>query len=318
MDPSATLGGEQDERELRFDGRVALVTGAGRGLGRAHALLLAARGATVVVNDLGGGPFGRGSSRSPADEVVAEIRERGGSAVADYGNVASSEEADEMVTSTIARFGRLDIVVNNAGIDRLVRFPDLEPQDFDMMMSVHAKGAYLVTRAAWPQMVRRRYGRVVMTSSRAMFGIDAQAHYAAAKSAVTGLMRALSVEGLPYGIHVNAVMPSAWTRLNDAVFADSNAVAPSAGHDWPPELVSPAIAWLVHQTCGLTGEILDVGVGYVGRVFMGVTPGVQLAEMTIEAVAANQDEIMREQGYRVPRNTRDVPMGTHSLAPRDT
>jgi hypothetical protein len=152
-----------------------------------------------------------------------------------------------------------------------------------------------------------------MTSSRAVFGIAAQAHYAAAKAGVVGLMRALALEGAAHGIAVNAIMPSAWTRLAEATFADTNQVAASEGRDWPPALVSPAVAWLAHESCDVTGEILDAGVGYVGRAFLAITPGYTDARLTPEVVRDRWEEIVREPGYRVPRNTRDVSFGERTL-----
>jgi NAD(P)-dependent dehydrogenase (short-subunit alcohol dehydrogenase family) len=298
---------------LRFDGRVAIVTGSGRGIGREHALLLASRGARVVVNDLGGGPFGGGGSTEPAEETAAEIVDRGGEAVANFGDVGSEADVEALVAQAVDAFGRIDIVVNNAGIDRFAPFAEMTRAVFDQMIAVHLGGSFQVTRSAWPHMVAQGYGRVVMTSSRAAFGIPAQAHYAAAKTGVIGLMRALSLEGREHGINVNAVMPSAWTRMSAATFEETDAVALPASRDFPPELVSPAVAWLAHESCEASGEILDVAVGYVGRVFFGVTPGHVDPELSIESVRDHWAEICDESGYSVPANTRDVPFGGRTL-----
>jgi NAD(P)-dependent dehydrogenase (short-subunit alcohol dehydrogenase family) len=304
--------------ELRFNGRVAIVTGGGRGLGRAYASLLASRGASVVVNDLGGGPFGGGSSRDPADQAAAEISARGGIAIANHGDVSSETDAEALVAQATKEFGRVDILVSNAGIDRLVEFSAMSCQAFEHMVRVHLTGAFQVSRACWRQMAGQRYGRIVMISSRAVFGLAAQAHYAAAKAGVLGLMRALSVEGRDLGISVNAVMPAAWTRLNEAVFADSGLVPSSGARAWSPDLVAPAVAWLAHESCPVTGEILDVGAGYVGRAFFGLTRGSANDDLTIEAIAANWPAISDEAGYAVPRHVRDVPLGNHSLNPDES
>jgi NAD(P)-dependent dehydrogenase (short-subunit alcohol dehydrogenase family) len=301
--------------ELRFDGRVAIVTGGGRGLGRAYASLLAARGANVVVNDLGGGPFGGGTARGPADQVAAEIVARNGNAIANYGDVSLEADAEALVAQTLKDFGRVDILVSNAGIDRLVEFSSMSSEAFEQMVRVHLFGAFHVSRACWPQMSDQSYGRIVMISSRAVFGLTAQAHYAAAKAGILGLMRALSVEGQDLGISVNALMPGAWTRLNEAVFADSGLVPSSGARGWPPDLVAPAAAWLAHEACPVTGEILDVGAGYAGRAFFGLTKGFVSDNLTIEAIAENWSAICDENGYAVPRHVRDVPLGNHSLNP---
>jgi NAD(P)-dependent dehydrogenase (short-subunit alcohol dehydrogenase family) len=285
--------------ELRFDGRVAVVTGGGRGIGRAHAILLAQRGARVVVNDLGGGPFGGGSSSEPAQKTVAEIRRLGGEAVANDGDVTIAADAAALVELALERFGRLDIVVNNAGIDRFVPFAEMTRALFDEMLAVHLGGSFEVTRAAWPHMLSAGYGRIVMTSSRGAFGLPAQAHYAAAKSGVIGFMRALSLEGKAHGILVNAILPSAWTRLIEATTQDVGIAVPPEGR-LPTELVSPAVLWLAHHSCEVTGEALVLRGGSVARVLLAITPGFSDPQLTPELVREHWDEIASEDGYEAP------------------
>jgi NAD(P)-dependent dehydrogenase (short-subunit alcohol dehydrogenase family) len=203
--------------ELRFDDRVAIVTGAGRGIGRVHARLLAAKGARVVVADLGGEIDGRGSSTAPADAVVGEIRANGGEAVACYGSVADEADVASIVETALDAFGRLDVVVNNAGIHDPAPFEALSVAQFRRMFDVHFFGTMMVTHAAWPHFVRAGYGRVVNTTSEAMLGgIPHLSSYGAAKGAVFGLTRNLATEGAAHGIRVNALAPRAHTRMSES------------------------------------------------------------------------------------------------------
>ncbi len=284
--------------ELRFDGRVAIVTGAGHGLGRRHALELASRGAKVVVNDLGGGVDGSGESTGPAAEVVEEIVENGGEAVASPDNVATSEGAEAIVRTALDAFGRLDIVVNNAGILRDKSFKNMAPEEFDQVIAVHLRGSFLVTRAAWPHLREQAYGRVIMTSSPAgLFGNFGQANYSAAKMGLVGLTKTLAAEGAKYGIKVNAIAPIAWTRMTEelvpAEFKDRLSV----------EHVTPVVLWLVHETNESSGETYSVGGGRVARVFVAEGPGfVQKDGLSVEDVRDNWRQINETDPYLVAAN----------------
>jgi NAD(P)-dependent dehydrogenase (short-subunit alcohol dehydrogenase family) len=276
---------------------VALVTGAGNGLGRAHALLLAARGAQVVVNDLGGSVDGAGASAGPAVTVAREIEDAGGVALANTDSVATPEGGRALVVAALEAFGRLDIVVNNAGILRDRAFHNLRPDDLDLVLDVHLRGSFFVTVPAWRVMREAGYGRVVFTSSASgILGNFGQANYGAAKMGVVGMTRVLAIEGGPHGIRVNAIAPMARTRMTDGLLGDM--------HDWlDPELVAPVAAWLAHERCSVTGEVFTVGGGRVGRVFVGVTPGFFKPDLTIEDVDAHLDEIRDEAGYVVPADS---------------
>jgi NAD(P)-dependent dehydrogenase (short-subunit alcohol dehydrogenase family) len=272
--------------ELRFDGRVAIVTGAGRGLGRAYAHLLAAKGAVVVVNDLGGSAFGEGSSPGPATQCVEEITANGGRAFVNSGDVSSEEDMHALVDDTIRRFGRIDIVVNNAGIARARTFDQMTRQDFDQMVRVHLTGTWQVTHAVWPHLVERGYGRIVMTSSAGMMGVSAMSHYGAAKGGIFSLMKSLSIEGSAHGITVNGLWPSAQTPLVTALHGESETRPDVLAPDWdrPPELVAPVVAWLAHEECGVTGELFHASTGFVGRVFVCHGPGYDDPGLTTESV----------------------------------
>ncbi|MCW2903980.1 MAG: short-chain dehydrogenase/reductase [Streptosporangiaceae bacterium] len=284
--------------ELRFDGRVAVVTGAGHGLGRQHAVELAARGAKVVVNDLGGDVHGGGSSSGPAQDVVDEIIKNGGEAVADGGNVATEEGAQGIVQTALDTFGKVDIVVNNAGILRDKSFKNMSAAEFDAVIAVHLRGSFLVTKAAWSHLRDQGYGRVVNTSSPSgLFGNFGQANYSAAKMGLVGLTKTLSLEGAKYNVKVNAIAPVAYTRMTEdlfpAEFADRLGV----------ELVTPLVAWLAHESVGSTGETYSVGGGRIARVFVAEGAGFAKKDgLTIEDVRDNWQQINAETPYIVPRN----------------
>jgi hypothetical protein len=288
--------------ELRFDGRVALVTGGGRGIGRAHALLLAARGAKVVVADYGGSLEGEGSSHLPADEVVAEIRAAGGEAVANHGSVAVEDDAAAMVDAAMDNFGRLDIVVNNAGISDLQLFDDIPIDQFRQMFDVHLMGTILVTKAAWPHLKAAGYGRVVNTCSEGMLGFHPYVSaYGAAKGGIYGFTRTLGAEAPRLGIRVNAVAPRANTRLGNEesvmkTFGMPREAVRGVMDAMRPELVSPAMAFLAHESCELNGEVLVAGGGAVQRMTVQLSPGVQSGELTPEFVAENLVAIMEVAG----------------------
>ncbi|GAA2323703.1 SDR family oxidoreductase [Nonomuraea roseoviolacea subsp. roseoviolacea] len=277
---------------LRFDDRVAIVTGAGHGLGRSHALLLAERGAKVVVNDLGGALDGTGASAGPAAEVVELITKNGGQAIANADNVATPEGAQAIVQAAVDTFGAIDIVVNNAGILRDRSFGKMTVEEFDAVLAVHVRGSYLVSRAAYPYMKEAGYGRVVNTSSPAgLFGNFGQANYSTAKMGLVGLTKTLGIEGARNGIKANAIAPVAWTRMTESLLpAEFEA-------KFTPERVSALVAYLVHDSCEVSGEVFTVGGGKVARVMVAEGPGWRSDDISPEAVADNWDAVMAEQPY---------------------
>jgi NAD(P)-dependent dehydrogenase (short-subunit alcohol dehydrogenase family) len=285
--------------DLGFDGKVAIVTGAGGGLGRSHALELARRGARVVVNDLGGSIDGSGASEGPAAQVVKEIADLGGEAVANRDSVATAEGGEAIVAAALEAFGRIDIVVNNAGILRDKSFHNLTPDLVDPVIDVHLKGAFNVTRAAWTHFREQNYGRVVNTSSNSgLLGNFGQANYAAAKMGLVGLTKVLAIEGAKYGIKTNAIAPVAFTRMT----AD---LMPGLEEKLKPELVTPVVIFLAHEDCPVSGEVFSAGGGVVARYFVGLTPGYVNTEQTAEDIRDNFDQIRDETGYIVGRSNGD-------------
>jgi NAD(P)-dependent dehydrogenase (short-subunit alcohol dehydrogenase family) len=285
--------------ELRFDGRVAIVTGAGGGLGREHALLLASRGAKVVVNDLGGAVDGTGASAGPAEQVVKEIEALGGVAVADTSSVATPQGGEAIVATALEAFGQVDIVINNAGILRDKSFPNMAPELVDAVLDVHLRGAFNVTRPAWVRMKEAGYGRVLMTASNAgILGNFGQSNYGAAKMGLVGLARVLAQEGLRYGIKVNVLAPLARTRMT------AELLGPIADK-LDPALVAPVAAWLVHEDCPVSGEIYSAGGGRVARFFIGLTQGYVNPALTPEDVRDHFEQIRAETGYTVPTSANE-------------
>ena len=285
--------------ELRFDGRVAIVTGAGGGLGREHALLLASRGAKVVVNDLGGAVDGTGASAGPAEQVVKEIEALGGGAVADTSSVATPQGGEAIVATALEAFGQVDIVINNAGILRDKSFPNMAPELVDAVLDVHLRGAFNVTRPAWVRMKEAGYGRVLMTASNAgILGNFGQSNYGAAKMGLVGLARVLAQEGLRYGIKVNVLAPLARTRMT------AELLGPIADK-LDPALVAPVAAWLVHEDCPVSGEIYSAGGGRVARFFIGLTQGYVNPALTPEDVRDHFEQIRAETGYTVPTSANE-------------
>ncbi|MCG8317737.1 MAG: SDR family oxidoreductase, partial [Pseudomonadales bacterium] len=242
---------------LRFDNRVAIVTGAGNGLGRQHALLLGSLGSKVVVNDLGGGAHGDGKSSAAADTVVEEIKALGGDAVANYDSV---ENGEAIVKTALDTFGTVDIVINNAGILRDTSFAKMTDNDWDIILKVHLTGSKSVTHAAWPVMREKGYGRIIMTTSAAgLYGNFGQANYCAAKLGLHGLAQCLAEEGRSKGIHVNTIAPIAASRLTETI------LPPEILKNLKPENVSPLVAWLCHEDCEETKGLFEVGAGYVAK-----------------------------------------------------
>jgi len=271
--------------DLRFDGRVAIVTGAGGGLGRSHALALAGRGAMVLVNDLGGAVDGSGGSSSAAQRVVDEITALGGQAAANHDSVATADGGQAIVQAALTTFGRVDIVVNNAGILRDKAFHKMDAAMIDAVIDVHLKGAMFVSQPAFRLMREQGYGRIVNTSSASgLFGNFGQANYGAAKAGLAGLTRVLSIEGAGHNIRVNAIAPIAATRMTDELLGDLTARV-------SPETVSPLVVYLASENCSVNGHVYSVAGGRVARIFVGETQGVVLRDNTPEAVAAHLADI---------------------------
>jgi NAD(P)-dependent dehydrogenase (short-subunit alcohol dehydrogenase family) len=289
---------------INFEDRVAVVTGAGGGLGRSHALLLASLGAAVVVNDLGGDVRGEGGGNSMADAVVEEIKNAGGVAVAEYSSVTDHRSGEKLLQTALDEFGRLDILINNAGILRDRSFSNMEPEDVEAVLDVHLRGAFRVTRAAFTHMKEQGYGRIVLTSSASgILGNFGQANYGAAKMGLVGLMNVLKLEGAKYGIKVNAVAPIARTRMTEDLFGDFIS-------SFDPEAVSPAVAYLCSQECTVSGDVWSVGGGQVSRFFIALADGyfkhpVNQGALTVEDIAESLDEIRLEDGYIVPYSGQD-------------
>jgi NAD(P)-dependent dehydrogenase (short-subunit alcohol dehydrogenase family) len=285
--------------DLGFDGKVAIITGAGGGLGRSHALELARRGALVVVNDLGGSVDGIGSGTTAAQAVVDEITAAGGDAVANYDSVATPEGGHAIVQTALDRFGRVDIVINNAGILRDASFKNMGPDNVNPVLDVHLRGAFNVTQPAWEHMRAQNYGRIVNTSSGAgLFGNFGQSNYGAAKMGLVGLTRVLAVEGAKNNIKVNAIAPVAKTRMTEDL------LGPIADK-LLPESVTPVVVFLAHDDCPVTGEVYTLGGGRVARVFLGVTKGIFDPNLTVETVRDRFVEIRDEEGYEVPPTMND-------------
>jgi NAD(P)-dependent dehydrogenase (short-subunit alcohol dehydrogenase family) len=282
--------------EIRLDGRVAIVTGAGRGLGQAYAESLASRGARVIVNDIGTSMAGQGTSEHEAASVVAGIIGRGGDAVVDTHDVSSAEGSCALVDSAVATYGRIDIVVNNAGIIRRAPIGDITPEALHAVLKVNLTGAVFVTQAAWQHLVSQQYGRIInATSSAGLLGNVGSTSYASSKAGILGLTRVWALEGAEHGIRVNAIAPLALTRMTESL----------AETGWLPknltaDQVAPVVTWLAHEDCDVTGECYSAGGGRVARYFTGLTEGYFTEGLTPEHVRDNLDTIRRRDGYTVP------------------
>lgn len=300
--------------ELRFDDRVAVITGGGRGLGRAYAHLLASRGAKIVVNDTGVTREGHGADAGPAQEVVNEVKAAGGDAVACTDSVTTSGGASSIVNAAIERYGRVDILIHSAGIVRWGSLTEMTDEDFDAVLDVHLKGAYHIARAAFPHMLSARYGRVALTSSIAgIYGDLRLANYAAAKAGIIGLSNVIAREGAGANIKSNVILPGAVTRMAEG--RDVSTYPPSMA----PETVAPAVAWLAHESCSITGRMLISMGGRIARAFIAETAGVARDSWTIEQVAQEMNSIQRTND---PLVFNPVPAGhdehiTYSFAMRD-
>lgn len=270
---------------LRFDRRVAIVTGAGRGLGRAYARLLVARGAKVVVNDPGVALDGEGGDAGPAELVVREIKAAGGEAVACTESVATPEGGEAIIDAAMSTYGRLDILIHNAGNTRYGSLKEITYEDFEAVLDVHLRGAFHVVRPAFPLMCAAKYGRIVLTSSiGGLYGNHRIVNYAAAKAGMIGLSNVVALEGADEGVKCNVIVPAAVTRMAEGI--DTSAYPPME-----PELVAPVVGWLAHESCSITGEMLVSIAGRVARAAIVEAPGVYRPQWTIEQVAVHLDEI---------------------------
>jgi len=271
--------------EMRFDDRVAVITGAGRGLGRAYALLLASRGARVVVNDPGVSMKGDDHDDGPAESVVQEIRAAGGEAIASTESVATPAGGKAIIDAAIDNYGRIDILIHNAGTVRGAPLKEMTQEDFDTVLDVHLRGAFHVVRPAFPLMCAAGYGRVVLTTSiGGLYGSYNQANYSAAKGGLIGLSHVVALEGADEGVKCNAIVPAAVTRMAEG--RDTSVYPPMS-----PELVAPTVGWLAHESCSITGEMLISIAGRIARAYVAETRGVYQPSWTIEQVAQQMGAI---------------------------
>jgi NAD(P)-dependent dehydrogenase (short-subunit alcohol dehydrogenase family) len=288
--------------DIGFDGKVAIITGAGGGLGFEHAKLLASRGAKIVINDLGGSVDGTGGDAGPAQKAASAIEELGGVAVADTNSVATPEGGEAIVKTAVDAFGTVDIVINNAGILRDKSFHNMTEDLLTPVLDVHLKGAFFVTQPAFASMKEHAYGRIVMASSGAgIFGNFGQSNYGAAKMGLVGLMNVLAVEGAKYNIRVNTIAPIAKTRLTDELLG-------AFGDALDPRFVTPLVSYLCSEQCELTHEIFDVGGGRYARIFVGMTKGWVAKKGTIpkaEDILDHIDVVRDLDSYTIPQSIAD-------------
>src|SRR5215831_1768266 len=284
---------------ISLDGKVAVVTGAARGLGRAYAELLAERDAGVVVNDLGTDVSGFGKDPTVAADVAEFIRSRGGEAIANDSDVSTPDGGRDLIATTIEHFGRIDLLVNNAGICGSQLFEDATLEDFDHYWRVHLGGSVNTVKAAWPYMVAQRYGKIILTTSvSGLIGLRGQATYAAAKCAVVGLMRVLAVEGAEHGILVNTIAPVGYTRMHPA--AGSRVSEADGKSAMPVGAVAPAIVWLASDGCSETSRIYNVEAGAIQRIAIVMGPGFYDPHPTPESIAENSAKLESIEGFSEP------------------
>lgn len=298
--------------ELRFDGQVAIVTGAGGnpGLGREYARLLASRGAKVVVNDVGVGPDGRGAvGTSRAQTVVDEILAAGGEAVANTASVATKAGASEIVDAAMAAWGRVDILINNAGIAPFALFDEISDADIERVVGVHLYGHIWMSRGVWPHMKRQGYGRIVSVSSAvAVRGMQLQSIYSAAKGGVLGLTRALAAEGKSFGINANVLLPAAdtlaWQTMLDPSFSEQ-----ARAKGMLPEVVAPVAAWLAHERCNFSGKMVQAQAGAISEFYFAQTPGSPPdAHLSLEGVDERIGKALdRSAGVSLPDPSGQLP-----------
>jgi NAD(P)-dependent dehydrogenase (short-subunit alcohol dehydrogenase family) len=291
--------------EMRFDGRVAIVTGAGGnpGLGRAYAMLLASRGAKVVVNDLGVGPDGRGIKRADPEAVVKEIVDAGGEAIVDTNSVADQRSAEAVVQTALDEWGKVDILVNNAGVAVLAEFDEITLADLEKVLAVHLFGAISMSRAAWPHMKEAGYGRIVSTASGSMLGQRYQTIYGAAKGGIWALTRGLAIEGAAHGIKANSISPGAKTVMN-TYLANGEHIAKAP----PAELVAPTVAYLSHEDCEVSGHYFMSAGGMMKFGLWAETAGYVNPDVTIEDVRDNLGKIMDTDDHELVAEPLENPM----------
>lgn len=271
--------------ERRFDGRVAVITGAGRGLGRAYAILLAAKGANVVVNDVGGSVKGDTVIGNPADEVVQEIISAGGAAIANTDSVATPAGGKAIIQSALDHFGKIDILIHNAGNVRYGALDEISQEDFEAVVDVHLMGAFHVVRPAFSHMRNANYGRVILTGSiGGIYGTSSVVNYGVSKAGMIGLNNIVAIEGAPHNIKSNIILPGAVTRMADGL--DISQYPPMG-----PELVAPVVGWLAHESCSVAGEMYISMAGRVARALIAETEGIYRSEWSIEDVANHVDAI---------------------------
>jgi len=284
---------------ISLNGKVAVVTGAGRGLGRAYVELLAARGARVVVNDLGTNVSGFGKDPAIAEEVAGLIRSRGGEAIANDADVSTPQGGGDLIAMTLEHFGRVDLLVNNAGICTSQPFEQATLDDFDQYWRVHLGGPINTVSAAWPHMIAQRHGKIILTTSVVgLFGMRGQATYAAAKSAVVGLMRSLAIEGAEHGILVNTISPVGYTRMHPA--SGSHVSEADGKAATPVEAVAPAIVWLASDDCSETNRIYNVEAGTIQRIAIVMGRGFYDPHLTPESIAENFADVVSIEGFSEP------------------
>ena len=285
--------------DIGYDGKVAIITGAGGGLGREHALELAKRGARIVVNDLGGSVSGEGGDKSPAEHVAAEINGHGGEAVVDTNSVATAEGGEAIVKTAVDAFGTVDIVINNAGILRDKTFHNMTTDLVEPVVQVHLLGAFYVTIPAWRIMREKSYGRVVNTSSNSgLLGNFGQSNYGAAKMGLVGFTRVLANEGRKFNILANAIAPVAKTRMTEELLGPAADLV-------EPKTVTPLVAYLASEECDVTGEVFSAAGGLYARFFIGLTPGFYKKDATVEDVRDHWADIRDVDGFIIPDGPND-------------